>query len=107
MFDLPSHSSDHLPADGWASIAKHDLTKVMPAARCRECRRVTWDVSIADGLRDRDKAHAEGCSKPPGRLDLLRSIPLAKQATVLGGRLLHPMSDAEVAAAAKELKWTP
>jgi hypothetical protein len=86
-------------------LSKQDVTKRMPAARCRGCGIVTWDVSIADGLIRCRKKHVKGCTKPPGRLDLLHDIPLARREHVLGGRLLRPMTNAEVAAAARELKW--
>lgn len=88
-------------------ISKQDAAKRMPAARCRGCQRVTWEISIADGLMRCPTTHAKGCAVPWGRLDLLYTIPLAKRVTVLGGRLLRSMSDDEVAAAAEELGWTP
>lgn len=91
------------PLEEEEQISKQEQEKTMPAARCRECKNVTWTVSIADGLTCRGK-HKKGCSKPPGRLDLLRKIPLARRLTVLGGRLLRPMTDEQVAAAAEELR---
>lgn len=88
------------------ALTKSDLVKQVPAARCRACGRVTWRISIASGLsRVKDPGHHEGCPRPPGRLDLLAKIPLMKRDTVLDGRLLRPMTDDEVAEAAKELGW--
>ncbi len=42
-----------------------------PAARCKECGAVTWQVSQARGRRRVEAPrHAEGCTQPLGRLDL-------------------------------------
>lgn len=43
----------------------------VPAARCRGCQVVTWEVSVAHGLRRTDAVHDEGCPAPPGKFDLL------------------------------------
>lgn len=58
---------------GWIGAA--EWRHIVPAARCRECGRVTWKLSLSGGpqkLMDTKRhgpVHAPGCSKPPGRLD--------------------------------------
>ncbi len=45
--------------------------KWYPAARCRECNVITWEVSLARGRRKVEAPkHREDCSVPLGRLDL-------------------------------------
>lgn len=46
-------------------------SKWMPAARCRSCGVVTWEVSLARGLRPTDEEHGPDCVQPMGRFDLL------------------------------------
>lgn len=42
-----------------------------PAARCRECGVITWEVSLARGRRRVETPrHSKGCSQPLGRIDL-------------------------------------
>ena len=50
-----------------------DRRKWYPAARCKECGVVTWEVSLARGRREVEAPrHEEGCAAPLGRLDLER-----------------------------------
>lgn len=46
-----------------------EIAQTMPAARCKECRVVTWKVNLVRGLWRSTEEHAEGCSRPQGRLD--------------------------------------
>jgi hypothetical protein len=64
----------------------------VPAARCRDCQVLTWEASLAHGARRVDAVHAEGCTAPPSRLDLLERA----RNLVDVGRLIQPMSDNEL-----------
>lgn len=66
-----------------------DRSAWVPAARCRECGVVTWKVSMAQGTkRVEDAEHVDGCSQPPGRLDLReRGVEVNRPATT--ARLLE------------------
>lgn len=90
--------------DDLVEITDSDMAKAMPAARCRECEVVTWRIRLDRGLERLDPKHADGCAKPVGRVDLLAQIPAAQHERFLGGRLLRPMNDSEVAWAAKEVE---
>ncbi len=51
-------------------IDPSDFKARRPAARCRGCGCLTWQVSIATGLRRvPNPQHADGCEKPPGKFD--------------------------------------
>ncbi len=56
----------------------------VPAARCRGCQVITWEVSVAHGLRRTDATHEQGCTAPPGKFDLLRD---ARQLVEMGEQL--------------------
>lgn len=70
-----------------------DLIGYVPAARCRRCGVVTWELSISKGMRRPPRMkHHKGCRKPVGRIDLQARVPLAVREE-LGGVLDMPMTD--------------
>ncbi len=74
-----------------------------PAARCRECKALTWEVSFR-GLRKLERPeHTESCAHPVGRLDLQQAVPLAVRKELYGTRMERPMSDAAVEFMAREI----
>ena len=69
-----------------------ERNEYVPAARCRVCHVVTWEVSAAHGLRRTDAVHERGCQAPPSRLDLLQQVRDHQRAR----RLMRPMSNTEL-----------
>ncbi len=74
-----------------------ERSRLVPAARCRECGAVTWLVNLARGPRRvRAPDHDDGCNQPPGRMDLQAAVPLAKRLRLYGQKLENPMTDEDV-----------
>ncbi len=73
-------------------MTQEERQEYVPAARCRDCQVITWEASLARGPRRVDAVHAEGCTAPPSRLDLLER---AQNLTDVG-KLVQPMSDDEL-----------
>lgn len=82
------------------TLTRAEMTRPVPAARCRGCGVVTWTVTIAAGLKRSTRKHEEGCGRPPGRLDILAKVPLSERERFLGGALERPMTQDELEALA-------
>lgn len=73
-------------------MTDEERNEYVPAARCRGCGVVTWEVSVTFGYRRTAAVHEPGCSAPAGRLDLLQQVNDLLRAS----KLARPMSNDEL-----------
>jgi len=95
MIRVRDEDSPHIP--------RAEMEAMVPAARCRQCGVITWTVSLVEGVVRSHKDHTRWCDKPAGRMDLLMRLGVRERGEFMDGRLLKPMTDAELVEAEKEL----